>query len=236
VNHECLLAKVSGTGDHAITDVFTGEIEHNLLVRFDNNVGQRNVTPCSSTGGGKTKTVFLVRGSDRPTKNTLHVDAASLPSDTEIVVRVARNMTDQATSISCFKTKKQNSKWSTLSLEGGKEGIIADFPLDANEERSVVLDIDFSYKAENLKRYAIMATQEQDDMLAGQLTIEITAVKESEDFVYGNARSRELHTFNCAFRRKMSPHNQVPFETIEYALARGYDGCAFCLPDYNANK
>jgi hypothetical protein len=236
VDHECLLAIVSGTGDHSISDIFSGEIEHYILVRFDNNVGQRNVAPVSSTGGGKTKTTFLVRGTDHLTKNTLHINATTLPSDTKISVRVARNLTDKAKSLSGFKLKSQNGKWSTLGLDGGKEGIIADFPLGANEERGVTLEIDFSYRAENLKRYPIVATQEQDGMLAGKLTIEITAVKESEDYVYGNARSRELHTFDCVYRKKMSPHNQVPLETIEYALARGYDGCAFCMPDYDTDK
>ena len=104
----------------------------------------------------------------------------------------------------------------------------------ANEEKGVTLEIDFSYKAEHLQRYPIVVGQEQDGVLAGQLTIEITAVKESEDYVYGNARSRELHTLHCAYREKMRPHNQVPFQAVKDALARGYNGCRFCLPDYNA--
>jgi zinc metalloprotease ZmpB len=237
VDHECLLAIVSGSSDPSIADDVKakGPVDHWKLVRFDNNVGQRNVAPYSSTGGGKTKTTFLVRGSDHPTKNTLHIDATPMPSDTKISVRVTRNMVDQAKSMSGFKLKSQNRRWSTLSLEGGKEGIIADFPLVTNEERGVTLEIDFSYQAENLKRYPIVATQEQDGTLAGKLTIEITAVKESEDYVYGNMHSRELHTFDCAYRKKMSPHNQVPFENIKDALARGYEGCAFCLPEYNTD-
>jgi zinc metalloprotease ZmpB len=84
-----------------------------------------------------------------------------------------------------------------------------------------------------MKRYPIMAGQDQDGVLAGQLTIEITAIKESEDYVYGNMRSLELHTFNCNWRKKMSPHNQRPFQTIKDALARGYNGCKYCLPKYS---
>jgi hypothetical protein len=44
-DHECLLAIASGPGDHAIPDVYSGRLDYSLLVRFDNNVGQRNVSP-----------------------------------------------------------------------------------------------------------------------------------------------------------------------------------------------
>jgi hypothetical protein len=44
-----------------------------------------------------------------------------------------------------------------------------------------------------------------------------------------------LHTLNCAFRRAMSPQNQVPFQTIKDALARGYNGCKYCLPEYSSD-
>lgn len=236
VDHECLLAIVSGPDDHAIPDVYSGQLEHSLLVRFDNNVGQRNVNPAPSTPGGKTKMSFLVRGTTHPSINTLHMDSSSLPPDTEIVVRVSRSMTDQAESLAGFVKKSQNSIWSNLALPAGSIGSIVGFPLANSEAKHVMVDIDFSYKAEHMKRYPIVVSQEQDGEIAGRLTIEITAVKESEDYVYGNMRSHELHTLNCSFRKAMSPRNQVPFQTIKDALARGYNGCAFCLPAYNSNR
>ncbi len=233
VDHECLLAVVSGPGDHAIPDIYSGQLEHGLLVRFDNNVGQRNVKPAPCTPGGKTKTSFLVWGTTHPSINTLYVDASPLPPDTKIAVRVPRSMIDQTNSLTGFVLKSQNTRWSTLALPGGTMGTVIGFPLATNEAKQVTIEIDFSYQAEHLKRYPIVASQEQDGVVAGRLTIEITAVKESEDFVYGNMRTHELHTLNCVFRQAISPHNQVPFQTIKDALARGYNGCVFCLPQYN---
>jgi len=237
VGHECLLAVVKGSTDQTIADDVKakGAVDHWKLVRFDNNVGQRNVEPKDSTPGGKTKTSFLVRGTTHPSTNTLCLDASTLPSDTKIAVRLSRTITDHATSISGLVLRNQNERWSTLDLAGGAVGRVVDFPLGSNEEKSVSLEIDFSYQAEHLKRYSIIAGQEQDGVLAGQLTIEITAVKESEDYLYGNARSRELHTLNCTFRKAMSPRNQVPFQTIKDALARGYNGCRYCLPEYSSD-
>jgi hypothetical protein len=237
VDHECLLAVVKGSTDPTIADEVKtkGVVDHWKLVRFDNNVGQRNVKPAPSTPGGKTKTSFLVRGTTHPSTNTLRLDASMLPPDTKITVRIARSITDQAARLSGLVLSSQNERWSTLALAGGTVGKIVGFPLGSNEEKSVSLEIDFSYQAEHLKRYPIIAGQEQDGVLAGQLTIEITAVKESEDYVYGNMRSHELHTLNCAFRRAMSPHNQVPFQTVKDALARGYNGCKYCLPEHSSD-
>ena len=47
-------------------------------------------------------------------------------------------------------------------------------------------------------------------MLAGQSTIEIIAVKESEDYFYGNRRSGELHTLHCPYQQKMSVPTRCP--------------------------
>ena len=96
-DHECLLAIASGPGDQAVPDVYGGRLDHSLLVRYDNNVGQRNVTPQNAVPGGKTSTTFLVRGSGRLTANTLLIDAREMPADTAIQVRLLRRLVDGAT-------------------------------------------------------------------------------------------------------------------------------------------
>ena len=204
-------------------------------MRFDNNVGQRNVKPAPSTPGGHTKTSFLMRGTTHPSVNTLKIDASPLPLDTKISVRVGRSIMDSAKSMLGFTVSEQNNRWTALALVGGGVGVIAEFPLVTNEERGVHLEIDFSYEGEHLKRYPIVASQEQDGVIAGRLTIEITAVKESEDYVYGNSNPHEVHALGCEFRKMMSPHHQVPFQTIKDALARGYNGCRYCLADYSTD-
>lgn len=47
-DYECLFAIVSGAGDRAITEFYSGEIEHSILLQFDNNIGQRNVSPANN--------------------------------------------------------------------------------------------------------------------------------------------------------------------------------------------
>ncbi|MEU9117368.1 M20/M25/M40 family metallo-hydrolase [Streptomyces sp. NPDC048483] len=45
VDHERLLAIASAPSDHSVPDVYTGELDTDILVRFDNNVGRRDVAP-----------------------------------------------------------------------------------------------------------------------------------------------------------------------------------------------
>lgn len=233
VNHECLVAVVHGPNDPSIAPGLIDSVDHWKVVRFDNNVGQRNVSPQAKAPGGKTKTGFFMRGTTQPSTNSLIIDASPYPSDTKIQVRMVRRVVDSAESISEFIVTSQNERWSYLKLPGGKTGEIKNFPLGTNEETTVSLEIDFSHHAEHLKVYSLVATQVQDGEIVGRITIDIKAVKETEDYIWGNLRSKEMHLVNCEFWKKVSPKNKVVFESPKDGIARGYNGCAYCMKDYD---
>jgi hypothetical protein len=232
-DHECLLAIVSGEGDHAVPDIYSGQLEHSLLVRFDNNVGQRNVSPQPSVLGGNTKTTFYVHGTTHSSTNHLYIDATALPSDTVILVRVPRNLKDRTETLSKLSLVDQNSRWAVFKQTGGVNSSFYNFSLGTTEQASITLSIDFSYQAEHLHRYPIVVTQEQEGNIAGRLTLEIIAIKDAEDYFYANVHSKEIHTYQCIYRKRMRVYHQVPFATLQAGLLRGFDGCAFCLPDYS---
>ena len=76
-------------------------------------------------------------------------------------------------------------------------------------------------------------SQEQDGIPSGKETIEITAVVNGAGVYFANPRTREVHVATCQWKARMSPGNTVPFLALSDALARGYDGCAYCLPEAN---
>ena len=45
----------------------------------------------------------------------------------------------------------------------------------------------------------------------------------------GNADTREMHRKNCIWERKMSYRNKVSLPSLRSGLARGFDGCFYCL-------
>lgn len=233
LDHECLVAVVHGAADPGISVSLTETVDHWKLIRFDNNVGQRNVSPEPSVPGGKVKASFLIRGTTHHSVNRLSFNAEPLPEDTRIRLRIARRILENAEGLKHLVVERKNSRYATLKMTGGVNGVVDQFPLTAGEESSVAMTVEFSYDAEHGRIYPIVATQVQDDNVAGRLTIEIKAIKESDDYFYGNPRSMELHTIHCPFWSRISQSNKVPFESIQAAKAVGYDGCAYCLGSHH---
>jgi zinc metalloprotease ZmpB len=229
VDHECLLAIVHGSADPATTATLTGTVPHDQLVRFDNNVGQRNVAPQMSVPGGKTKMKVTLHGDLKQSTNTLMLDATAMPGDTKITARTLNRIIDAATLTDIQRTST-GSVHSTLTMNGGDTGVVAGFPLQARDRVSVDLTIDFSHTADHLATYPLVVTQVREGVVVGRLTVQIVAVKELEDFFFANPRSREVHITDCPFWPALGPGSKVPYARLEDALARGYNGCAFCLP------
>jgi hypothetical protein len=234
--HECILAIASSAGDPPVTKYYSGSLDHSLLVRFDNNVGQRNVAPQPSVPGGKTKVSVMIRGNIVQTENTLTIDATPFPGDSKIDVRIPRRIHDAAEKKTNFVSVKSTDRFSSLMLKGGNCGTIENFNLDKNEAASILFTIDFSFEAEHGITYPLEITQFQDGRVVGRYTIEIIAVKDSEDWLYGNLRTKETHLLKCEWLSRMKPHNVTPLKNIQEAKARGYNGCAFCMPLQNTDK
>ena len=228
VDHECLLAIVTGVDDPSITATLTAPVPHDQIVRFDNNVGQRNVSPQLSVPGGKSKVTLTLHGGLTASTNAWQLDATALPADSSITVRTLRRIV-QPDRLTDFRVREQGVVRTTLEMAGGTIGLIDGFRLTANDRVSVDIVIDFSREAEHLRVYPVVATQLQDGVIVGRLTVSLTAVKELEDYFFGNPRSHELHISSCPFWSQLGSGSKVPFEHLEDAVRRGYNGCAFCL-------
>ena len=103
----------------------------------------------------------------------------------------------------------------------------------ASEDATLDLVIDFSHNAEHLRTYPLVVSQWQDGRLVGRVTVDIVAMKELEDYFFGNPRSGEIHVTTCPFWPALGPGSKLPFVRVEDAVARGYNGCAYCLPAHD---
>lgn len=233
-DHECLLAVVDSPDDPTMASMFHEKRpgSHWHLVRFDNSVGQRNVSPIRITTEGRAVSDIGMKGSTSASTNAFRLNAKKLPRDTSVRLRVANGVLRDA-KLSALRTVKMNPRYTTLQMRGGEVAAIEGFRLAARETKKIQLAVDFSVEAKHEHRYPLVATQIQDGETAGQLTIEFVAIKDHEDYVYGNKSSMELHTIRCPFWSRMNPKNRVPFLAVEEALARGYNGCHFCLPRHD---
>ncbi|MEU2549630.1 hypothetical protein ABZ618_30105 [Streptomyces roseolus] len=228
--HECLIAIVHGPDDPAGAAMSGQLLAHDQLVRQNNNVGQRNVSPRMSVLGGQTRLSLTLRGAPVDTDGAWELDAEEMPPDTEISVRTLSSLV-KASTLTDIAVTEPGELRSTLRMTGGHKALIKGFRLGAEDEVVADLVIDFAHEAEHLKRYPFIATQIQDDEVAGRMTIEITAVKDLSEFFFGNPKSHELHIKTCPFFDKLSRAHRLPFARLEEAQAHGYNGCAYCLPE-----
>ncbi|MFE5555033.1 hypothetical protein [Streptomyces sp. NPDC056544] len=232
VEQEGLVAVVHGAADPAITATLNGPVPHDRVIRFDNNVGQRNVVPQMAAPGGKTSTTIALRGGLTSTSGSWHLDATALPDDTRISIRTLSRIVGSA-ELTNLKVTEKGSVRTTLEMKGGSTAVVDGFRLEADDRAAADITIDFSHHADHLRLYPFIATQYQDSLIAGRMTIQITAVKELEGFYFGNPRSGELHVSTCPYWSKLGAGSKVPFVRAEDAVARGYNGCAYCQPALN---
>jgi zinc metalloprotease ZmpB len=239
VGHECLLAIVRTEADdvgsletvHGVTIPAgtAAALDHSLLVRFDNNVGQRNVAPVLAAPGASTKMGLMIRGLEAKGQHSVLIDAVELPGDTVIRARLANRVLSSGNTD--IPVSSRDARFTTLEMGGGGTAAIKDVEIGGNDSFVLTLGVDFSFKANHLRRYPVRVQQTHHNAVVGSYTIELTAVKDLEDFFFGNRRSGELHVSTCQLWPRINKARLDTFERIADAQARGYNGCRFCLPD-----
>jgi hypothetical protein len=50
-----------------------------------------------------------------------------------------------------------------------------------------------------------------------------------------NSNTEEVHVAECEWALKVRPGNKVAYKDLERALKQGYNGCRYCLPEYNTD-
>jgi len=227
-NHQCLFAIVDGDKDISVVRDVGEPVSHRGVVRFDNNVGQRNVSPQFSVAGGSILSTFSMRGGRRASMNGFRIDSRALPDDARISLRVPRRLTRTVGIRKNLRPVSETSRHSVLSLTGGTEGTLAGFRLAARDCARITVKIDLPESVSLGHGYSLDFFHEQDGRSAGGMTFVVEAVGKNDDFFFGNRRSKELHTAWCSSSRSMSPRNTVPFSSVREALARGYKPCRRC--------
>ena len=97
---------------------------------------------------------------------------------------------------------------------------------------------------------AIISQQIPDTSVTVEATVESLEINEAEALITANIgtsnmgsyapyvanknpESMELHKRECEWAHRIAFRNRVYYCELEEALAAGYDGCAYCLPEHN---
>jgi hypothetical protein len=189
------------------------------------NVGQRNVFPISTVVGGRVRFNIHAHCTMIPCGNRLEINASALPSDTSIQIGIAAWLF-KSSRLSGIDLLSQNSKIVYLQIPGGKTGSIENLIIPADKRINIDFLIDFSKKANHLQVYPLIISQySKNNIMMGKYLVDITAIGEKEDWLYGNIRTRKVHKINCSKYQKASPENLLPLSSIEEAELQGFDTC-----------
>jgi hypothetical protein len=229
-DHECLLAIASGPNDHAVTDIYHGSMDHAILVRYDNNVGQRNVSPKLVAKGGKTTARFVIRGTSYPSLSSLRLSGAGVQPGSKVYLELPCRVISEA-QLQGFRVERSRGGRCRLALLAPFRGSVDGMRLGVNQEIPALLTFHCPVRARHLWRQRLSVVQEINRQTAGRLTYEITSVREVAGFVYGNPRSGRLHRSGCPFWGRLRFSNLVPFAHLKDGLSRGYHPCSYCLKE-----
>jgi len=81
--------------------------------------------------------------------------------------------------------------------------------------------------------YPVMIEQRVNGQTTGRVSLVARTVGTPAYIANSNPESLELHLPTCKWAKKISGRHKVPYDDLELALRRGYNGCRYCLPQYN---
>ncbi|VVB71553.1 Uncharacterised protein [uncultured archaeon] len=123
----------------------------------------------------------------------------------------------------------ESSLYQHFELVPGKQAFLRGMNLKPSDNCQAYLEITIPDNALD-GNYRLSIAQLVDGKEMGRVT-RMLAVG---DYPFmGNRRTLELHVSGCEWAAKTSGRNKVAYDSIERALKHGYNGCAYCLPEYN---
>ena len=120
-----------------------------------------------------------------------------------------------------------------LEVTSGASGTLDGIRLKRSENTLARLEVDLPAQAAPGDIYPIYVEQKVNGTVTGRVTL-VARMAGSPAFI-ANRTSGEIHLPNCKWVRLMSRRNKTPFDDLDTAIRRGYNGCRFCLPAYRSD-
>ena len=158
----------------------------------------------------------------------LELNVSGLPDGTIVELRVLKRLTAGATVLDLV-TAKETDRYVQYRLTSPNLAALRNMPLAASDSTEASVYITIHEHAPD-GSYSLAVLQKIGGMEMGRVTKRI--IVGDHPFV-ANRNSGEVHTANCDWVNRMSPHNKVAYAAVELAVKRGFNGCRFCLPEFD---
>lgn len=109
---------------------------------------------------------------------------------------------------------------------------VRNMPLKSSDQTEVAVTVEIPDTAQD-GLYEFFVRQVVDGHEVGRVTKRLMV----GDYPYvANRRSGEVHVANCDWVVKMSGRNKVAYRDLNLALKHGFNGCLYCLTDYDTDR
>lgn len=226
--HFCLFATVNHPDDPL-------QQEDIQFVRWEDNLAWKNVVENYQLSGSKTTMEFYVAGlKDQSATSDLSIDRSDLPSGGSAKLKIPTRFLEGADVMNLEKVwESEGHKTCKVEVTTPTTGDINGITLKPNENTLVRLEVTLPENTVDGEVYPVSVEQKVDGTVTGRVTLVARTV--GTPAYIANSRTGEIHYPDCEWVDQMSNKNKVPFDDLELAIKRGYNGCKTCLPEYDTD-
>ncbi len=230
-DHYCFIGLIN-SGDDLAPDK---AMIHNLddyynFIRANNNATWKNFDVDDVFVNSVANLEFAIQGWPKIKLSTdLAIDLSNLPQYMTAKLRILKRLSPTAKTENATLVTTESSLYQHFELVAGKQAFFREMNLKPSDKCQAYLDITIPDNAKD-GDYRLSVAQLVDGKEMGRVT-RMLAVG---DYPFlANRRTLEVHVPNCEWAAKTSARNKVAYDSIDRALKHGYNGCAYCLPEYN---
>jgi hypothetical protein len=231
-NHYCFIGLINSGDDPAPDKSQIHNIDdyYNFILA-SNNSTWKNFDVVDVFANSVTNMEFAIQGWPKIKLSAdLAIDLSKLPKYMAAKLRILKRLSSTAKTENA-KLVTESSLYQQFELAPGKQAFLRGMNIKPSDKCQAYLEITIPDTAKD-GNYRLSVAQLVDGKEMGRVT-QMLAVGDHP--FMGNRRTLEVHVPDCEWAAKTSGHNKVAYESIERALKHGYNGCAYCLPEYNTD-
>lgn len=227
-SHFCLFATVSHIEDPLLQE----DVD---AVRWEDNLAWKNVNVIDILPNTATGMEFYVSGVEgQSSTSDLRIDRSALPAGGSVKLKIQTRFLKDSTMVNLQKVWESNGgRVCRVEVTSADTADIIGMSLKPDDNTLVRLDVTLPENAVDGEVYPIFVEQKVNGNLTGRVTLVARTVGTPAYIANRNPKSWELHLANCRWVSKIAKWHKVPYDDLEVALRRGYDGCKYCLPEYH---
>lgn len=225
--HFCLFATVS----HPEDPILQEDVDK---VRWENNLAWKNEIVTDALANSTTSAEFYVAGIPGASIGELYINSASAPAGGEVKLKIPTRYWEGATAVSLTKVwESEGGLMCQVTLPTGSSASLTNIKLKSRENTLIQIEVKLPPGARANDIYPILIEQRVNGHTTGRVSLVARIAGTPAYIANRNPSSLEIHLPNCHWAKKISGQHKVPYDDLQLAIQRGYNGCRFCLPDYD---